>query len=237
MAMRALVTVLAASSALCCGPKGSELPETTVAIGPQQGDGDLQPGAGAWDEAASSKFKVVDQKWSNEQFGFEIARTYQSDDEAALIAKAEGALADEEAIIATIGTEKLVAIGYQISEPLWWYQTFDGIRIPWAVTSDAVQYYLDVIMAFRDGNFSDTLGITMKKAYFGYEVSVNYLPKLQVGGLTVENVHMVTMKLSWSQFCGPECAMGFFKTRDVVFDSSGTLLFISGDGATDYIVS
>lgn len=192
------------------------------------------PGSGA----EGAMFVPPDMDEANDQFGILIERTYVNDDEAQLIKEAEETQPVRENVLLVIGSpNKQEQIGVDPEAPLWWYATFDGVRIPFAITADALTYYVNVIKAFEAGDFADSDGINMLKAYVKYEASVEYAEVYQLGESVHHDVALVQMKLSWSQYCGPECAMGFFKNRTVVFSASGDLIEVLEDGSTQYVVS
>ncbi len=228
-------TVIAAACAAgvvaACGPKPG--PEVVNAWEEAHQEAYTEPQPGV-----ASQFDTPDRSEAGESFGIEIERTYKGVDEAHLIAVAEGIQPDRNEVLTAIGPPGMQAeAGVEPDAALWWFATFDGIRIPWAITADALDYYVMVIEAFEKGDFSSSKGITMLKAFLRYEASVESLEEYQLGGVKHENVQVVHMELSWSQYCGPECAMGFFKKRTVVFDDQGNVVAVLDDGLTQYVVS
>jgi hypothetical protein len=193
------------------------------------------------DEPAASgpmEFAVPDQAFEEDGFELEISRSYGKEHEALLIREAEAAHPARQDVIALAGdaaAQERAGIGP--GDDPWWYMTFDGVRIPYAITDDAVVYYTGALEAFRHGDFSPSLGIEMKKAKLAYRASVSLEESYEREGRTFTGVYVVRMSLEWSQFCGPECAMGFAKERVVVLDGDGDVLAVFGDGETPHIVS
>jgi carboxypeptidase family protein len=118
---------------------------------------------------------------------------------------------------------------------LWWYGQFDGVRLPYAVTMDAVRYYLALIQTMARG---DSSGIPMKRAKFSYTASVSSRPStLSRDGRVFEDVYTVELRLSWSDYCGSLCACSFDLNRTVVLRADGTVLCVFGDQKPMVIVS
>jgi hypothetical protein len=188
-------------------------------------------------EPGTSPFLLPDQSWEHGGFRLEIRREYEGDGQAELIRRAESEQPPRKAVLALIGdkaSQKRVGVG---EEPLWWFQTFDGIRIPYAITQEALLYYVQVMEAFREGDFVPSKGVAMKKAILEYSASVSHHDAFEHSGRILEKVDVVHMSLSWSQYCGGECAMAFHKERIVVFGKGGQVQAVFLDGETPYIVS
>lgn len=183
-------------------------------------------------------FAVDDQAIEERGYVMEIRRTFQGDEEALLIQRAEAAVPPREDVLVLIGdAKKQERAGVNDEEPLWWFVTFDGVRIPYAITADALVFYHTTFEAFRGGDFSISHDIVMKKVTFIYEASVSREDRFEHEEEVFEDVHVVRMSLKWSQYCGGECAMGFYKERIVVFDAGGEILAVLLDGETPYVVS
>jgi len=183
-------------------------------------------------------FAVPDQGYEDGGFELDIARSYGTQVEADLVVRAEAEMPPRASVIAAIGDPaKQAQAGVVEGEGLWWLATFDGIRIPYAITDAALVYYTQVLDAFRHGDFEPSKGIVMQKASLSYTASVRHEESVEIEGRSFEGVDVVTMSLSWSQYCGGECAMGFHKERTVVFDAAGGVVAVFGDGETPYLVS
>ncbi len=182
-------------------------------------------------------FTIADRSHDDGSFVIEIVRTFESGDQACLIGEAEAAWPERQEILDLIGDEKKQEHAGVTDGPLWWFRTFDGVRIPYAITEATLPYYLGLIEAFMAGDFSQAGGITMKKATLKYSASVQHHESFAHEGRTFQDVDVVSLSLSWLQYCGGECAMGFGKERIVVFGPDGGILAVFGDGETPYIVS
>ena len=125
----------------------------------------------------------------------------------------------------------------------WFYDSFDGIRIPYAITIDAINYYSD---------FIDTLNAGLKsiiyKAVFKYKAEITYytsytfegvdpLTEIPLPIISFEDVYVVEMNLSWDHYCGMECGLYIKHKRIVVLNSQGELLQNFYDGKIPVAVS
>jgi hypothetical protein len=182
-------------------------------------------------------FAISDRSHDDGSYVIEIARTFEDGEQACLIGEAEAVWPERQEILDLIGDETKQQHAGVTDEPLWWFRTFDGVRIPYAITGAALPYYLGVIEAFMAGDFSPAGGIVMKKTTLKYSAEVEHLESFSHEGRTFQDVDVVSLSLSWSQYCGGECAMGFGKERVVVFGPDGGVLAVFGDGETPYIVS
>lgn len=156
-----------------------------------------------------------------------IVRSAGDDAGRALIARAEGLQPDRAELVKAAGDLPLPREG-----KVWWCREQFGIRIPYAVTGDAVTYYAGLVTGY---------GKTRMKRYaepssaLKYVAAVKRHERFELDGKTWQNVHVVTLRLEFRQsFCasGTE-AFGFTKERTVVFDAQGKVLQVSGDGVTD----
>ena len=114
---------------------------------------------------------------------------------------------------------------------------FDGVRIPYAITGDALRYYRDVTLAFRAGDFSRFNNLAMQESSLDYLAQIERHELYKAEGREFPNATVVTMKLDWSQNCGTECALHLQKQRVVVFDDSGTVIAVFHDGPEGYRVA
>jgi hypothetical protein len=156
-----------------------------------------------------------------------IVRSARDDAGRALIARAEGLQPDRAELVKAAGDVTLPREG-----KVWWFREQFGIRLPYAVTGDAVTYYTGLVTGY---------GKTRMKRYaepssaLKYTAAVTRHERFELEGKNWQNVDVVTLKLEFRQsFCasGTE-AFGFTKERTVVFGADGKVLHVSGDGVTD----
>ena len=121
----------------------------------------------------------------------------------------------------------------------WYYNSFDGVLIPYAITIDAINYYTELI----DGLESGTISSIFITASFDYKAEVELKEEYTIANNennnddNYQNVYVVTMNLKWENYCGSLCALWISKKRTVVFDKNGELLKIYFDGAEPVAVS
>lgn len=123
------------------------------------------------------------------------------------------------------------------TKDLWWWNDFDGVRLPYAITTSAVVYYRQKIREFRGGDFKATRGIKMFSANMKYVSDIKYHVDFTQGKRKFRGVYVVKMQLIWEQTCGSVCGMYFNRERTVVLSKNGNVLAVSGDGAESVIVS
>lgn len=123
-----------------------------------------------------------------------------------------------------------------VAEGQWWYEDFDGTRIPFALTDDAVRYYIARLndLARRDGKSG---GLPMTSAGFYYSATVTPADSIAAEAARPRDGYVVDLTMRWSQWCGDLCSLVLGKTRRVWVASDGRVLVVEGDGLTSYVVS
>ena len=156
-----------------------------------------------------------------------VTRTAKDAGEEKLIAAAEGALPERDALLKAADPNQPPA-----GERLWWHAEQLDIKLPFAITKEAIDYYSEVVTKFGKQEFK---GFIQPTSNLTYAASVTSHPTLELDGKTFTNVRVVTMTLEFGQsFCVQQsAAMHFSKERKVVFDANGKILHISGDGPTE----
>jgi hypothetical protein len=117
-------------------------------------------------------------------------------------------------------------------EKVWWYKEQLGVRIPFAITADAVAYYTGLVTIYGKQVFKR---YSEPSSRLDYRASVKFHKEYKVDGKTFNGVHVVTLKLSFDQNFAATMTEGmhFEKERVVVLDAAGKVLHVSGDGPTD----
>ena len=168
-----------------------------------------------------------------------IERNSDNSFEAELITKAESYYPPREEVV-----DAAKWSGMEVPETdFWYYNYFDGVMIPYCITTEAIDYYSSLIDEFN-ANKEDVFFYT---AEFTYSASVTFhdaytSPDKNSIGENVEpqsfeSVYVVTLDLYWMDYCGPLCAMWIEKQRIAVFNESGNLLEVFMDGTTSVAVS
>ena len=168
-----------------------------------------------------------------------IERNSANSFEAELITKAESYYPPREDVV-----DATEWSGMEVPETAYWYyNSFDGVLIPYCITTEAIDYYSDLIDQYN-ANRDEVFFIVAEFTYTAnVEFQENYTsPNTNSDGETVEpqnfeSVYVVTLDLHWTDYCGPLCAMWIEKQRIVVFNESGELLEIFLDGTISVPVS
>ncbi len=169
-----------------------------------------------------------------------IRRDATDKQQAAMIATAEAAQPSQEMLRQTAEArddrnDPLVLLPKAKApfvDKVWWYKEQLGIRIPCAITADAVTYYSD----FVGKNGKQVLKRYIEpSSRLDYQAGVKFHQEFKLGDKTFAGVNVVTLKLTFAQnFVATGTAgMHFEKERIVVLDAAGKVLHISGDGPTE----
>jgi hypothetical protein len=182
------------------------------------------------------------------RFLVSIDRTYDSEYEAELIRLAETENPPADEVVAAYNGELKIELDELKAEPSpWWCHTLrtssQVMRLPYAITDDALAYYTTNIESFQDGDIQPLEGYRWGKVSLNYKASVTFEESFTLDGQTFSDVHVVRLTLTWYQ-CQEEAekkscsqGMGYFfefaKERIVVFDPDGNAVLISGDGPAE----
>ena len=168
----------------------------------------------------------------------EVQRTFSDSLQATLLRIAESVYPSRDSVLASVPeTERELADSIASAPRAWWNSTFDGVKIPYAITVDAVHYYLDLSDAFRRGDFRESHGLRMDETSFTYTAKIEPAEHFEAEGREYTSVYIARLELSWSQHCGLLCALAVDAERTVVLDSAGTVLAVFGDGEVSVVVS
>jgi hypothetical protein len=156
-----------------------------------------------------------------------VSRKAADATQARMIAAAEEAKPAAEALRKAIGDGPAPT-----DESQWWYRETLGIRIPIAVTADAVAYYSKLVEGYQKQVFERYME---PSSSLTYQAASTFHPQFEHGGRKFKDVHVVTLKLSFSQNFAATVTEGmeFQKERAVVLDVAGKVLAIIGDGPTE----
>ncbi|HRN28034.1 MAG: hypothetical protein IT276_04650 [Ignavibacteriaceae bacterium] len=179
----------------------------------------------------TQKINSQSDKKSNQEFSQSISRVFNNKFEEKLLKEAETFYPPRDSVV------KIALKEYKDSIPeigYWFYKTIDYIKIPYAITSDAVDYYSKKI----DELYKDSTSI-INSAKFIYKAEVKFYEtfKLDVDRISMaikqpydaNNVFVVEMSMEWGHSCGNLCCLGIRIKRVVVFDLQGNLLKVFYD--------
>ena len=158
-----------------------------------------------------------------------IKRAAKDDNEKKAIATAENLMPSKDDVLAASRKDQPDAAWM---ERQWWHRVQLGVKIPFAITTDAVTYYTDLVSGFGKQTLKRYIE---PSSQFTYEASVSGHAVFEIDGKPFQNVTVVTLSLKFSQnFATTQTeGMSFEKKRTVVLDNTGKVLHVSGDGPTE----
>ena len=158
----------------------------------------------------------------------EIRREAANAVQEKMIAAAEAAIPDEEALRKAMGDGQPLAK----DEVQWWHEEKLGIRIPFAITGDAVAYYKSLVEGYGKRSFKRYMQPSSK---LEYHASAALHAEFEHGGRKFKDVHVVTLKLRFAQSFAATTteALEFEKRRTVILDTNGDVMAVDGDGPTE----
>jgi hypothetical protein len=114
----------------------------------------------------------------------------------------------------------------------WWWNEFDGVRIPYALTAATVTHLVARVreLSSQANPFAEWNPGVRHTASVEYEARVERTADPRAP-------YQARMEVRFSFYCGGLCALSFTHSRTVDFDASGRVLRIRGDGPPRYIVS
>jgi len=182
-------------------------------------------------------YRGLEQDTATRAFVAKVHREFRNPEEERMLRIAEEVYPPTKAVL-SLADRHLDRKALLQEKRLWWYGEFDGVRLPYAVTMDAVRYYLAITQALARGDHSRTGGFGMKQTDFSYTARVSPGPTtFSRRGQRFENVYVVELSLEWSDYCGSLCACGFLLDRTVLLRPDGSLVCVFGDRKPSVIVS
>jgi len=160
-----------------------------------------------------------------------IKREARDETQSTMITSAEAAQASQEALQKEAAARSRTPTTFPKEKNLWWYQEQLGLRIPYAITGDAVTYYSGIVADYAKKEFKS---YARPSSRLNYHASVRFHEEFKLDGKTFKEVNVVTMELTFSANFTAEATSGlsFEKTRVVVLDAGNRVLHLSGDGPT-----
>jgi hypothetical protein len=170
-----------------------------------------------------------------------ISREATDDKQSAMIAAAEAAQPTKETLRKAAdagdrndppGLAQPKEAPLPAGDKVWWYKEQLGIRIPCAITADAVAYYSELVGKYGKQAFNRYI---QPSSSLDYHAGVKFHKEFKLADKTFNDVHVVTLKLTFDQnFAATQTeGMHFEKERVVILDAKGKVLHISGDGPTE----
>lgn len=156
-----------------------------------------------------------------------IRRVAGNETEAKMIAAAEAAYPAKAEVLAAAKPEAVPR-----GDKLWWNKEELGIKIPYALTAEAVAYFKGLVEGYGKQALKRYI---QPRSQLSYEASARFHKDYEHGGKTYHGVHVVTLKMSFSEDFTATMTEGlmFRKERVVILDGEGKVLRIEGDGDTE----
>jgi hypothetical protein len=155
-----------------------------------------------------------------------IERDFDSPEEQELIQIAESIYPAREDVLAVYEVDRL---GEPPDGDLWWYAEGRRELIPYAITTEAIEYYTDLMLQWREDP-PGRVGPNYPTYRFSYTANMDHHETYENEGQSFIDVYVVTMELDWGSVRGWLAAGGFTKMRIVVLTPDGEPLGIFGDG-------
>jgi hypothetical protein len=172
---------------------------------------------------------------SHGAFGYLIVRQANTVEEREVLRTAEAVYPEKRAVL-DLAAEYPRAPSFPEDE-LWWYTTFDDVRIPFAITAGAVEYYIRKMEELERLGLPPEPRNAAPHGDLVYGAQVERRSVHEVEGQRFENVWVVTMNLQLKLHFGSLAALDFFKERVVVLGHDRRVLAVLGDGPTRFTVA
>jgi len=157
-----------------------------------------------------------------------IQRNFDSPQEESLIRAAEAVYPPREDVVALAVTDAYGVSPSELPEDhAWWYGMWGGVRMPYAITAEAIAYFADRVRKAPLWPMTSMM----------YTADIEYNEAYELDGEQFRGVYVVTMHLTYGYYCGPLCAAGISKGRTVVLTPEGAWLYVSGDGRAGMMIS
>lgn len=147
------------------------------------------------------------------EYVISIEREAANEYETWVIAQAEGFCPSRQAVLEVFEGEP----PGEDEGCLWWVSVYDGFKFPFAITGDAIDYFVAEVESRRE-------------ARVPYHAALRYHAWVEIPPPddNTPATHVVRMTLDYQQGL-----RGIWIERTVVFDSEGVVLAVLGDGSAD----
>ena len=124
---------------------------------------------------------------------------------------------------------------------LWWLGPDEGLRVPYAITMDALRYYLDRTQRYGRGTPPYGKPGAMQTSVMSYFANVTFRSSFAKGKATFRDVNVVELRLEWGAGSnlgkGFASAAGFVHDRTVLLDRKGHVVAVFGDRIAPLLVT
>ncbi|HET9941251.1 MAG TPA: hypothetical protein VFR25_09100, partial [Candidatus Eisenbacteria bacterium] len=151
----------------------------------------------------------------------DVVRNFRTPDEEKLIRIAEVTYPLREAFSPP---DSLMLQPIPARKHLWWLGPEEDIRVPCAITMDALRYYLKMSQLYGRGRPPNAYPGPRPVSSFTYAADVSHQASFKRDRMVFRDVSVVELRLDWGSG-----SMGFHLDRTVLLDGSGKVVAVFGD--------
>jgi hypothetical protein len=168
----------------------------------------------------------------------ELKRSFADPFEDSLLTRAEAVYETPNKMVNTILRDPrwLAENLPEQTEPLWWVDGNDNVRLTTVVTARAVLHYYELSLKLRE-NPNAVPGFKMYRTRLVYRASIERHRKYSHGKRLFSNVYVADLNLKWAHNCGGLCGMSFERNKVVVLSLSGEVLAMFLDAPVNSTVT
>ena len=172
-----------------------------------------------------------DRAWFDDgDFTLEISRESPDSTAARLLGIAEATYPPRD-LLNSLSFERRTEIGPDSAKvPLWWYDGVGVMRVPYAVTAGALQYYANLTDRFRSHNFWGAFARSLFWTDLNYHAAITRRGEYYIGSDVFHDVYVAEMTLGWGYDDGTFVPVSLAH-RIVVLAPDGDVLLVEGDGS------
>lgn len=187
---------------------------------------------------SSRRIKIIDHPPTGGGCFIEVTREFRTPEEEKFIRIAEVTYPLREAISPP---DWAMLHPIPARKHLWWLGPDEGVRVPYAVTMDALRYYIERTQLYGRGTPPYSKPGAMQTSNMSYSASVTHRSSFIRGRVTYHDVNVVELRLEWGAGSrdrkGMGSAAGFNLDRTVLVNQEGHVVAVFGDRVTPMLVT
>lgn len=142
-----------------------------------------------------------------DRFVVNIQRHFATPEEEALIGIAERVCPAREDVLAAADPEERDALDAEAGENcLWWYD-YSKVRIPYGITVDAIDYFVERVDKFRQ--LPSIWPFVFPSAGLDYQAGIEFRDSFTNGDKQYDNIYLVDMTMSYGESLAFLAGTGF----------------------------
>lgn len=177
--------------------------------------------------------------WHGARFRIVIERVADDSLERHLLVQAERLMPARDSIEAAAAPftarggnwPRVFAKAAELPGERWWWQEFDDVLIPYALTGATVSHLVERVREFS----SQPNPFASSNPGVEHAASVEYRARVERTA-DARAPYRAQLEIRFRFYCGPRCALRFTHSRTVDFDADGRVIRVRGDGPPEYIV-